>query len=631
MAFYTTPTFFFLDINPLFKMANKKTDKKTTSAAPTKAAEVMPLKWWNNRKIIPVIFIALSFILYGNSLVNGFIKNDTTLITKNNFTKKGFNGITEILTNSTLKGRYGEVAENLETFRGTYRPLSLVFSAVLYEFFYGQPMPFHIWAVVLYGICIAVIYLTLRKIFEKLIGHKNAAIYSLLASLLFLFHPVHTEVVNNVSNTDEILSLIFCMSSLFFGLKYLENKKTINIGASGLFIFFGLLSHENAAVFLFIVPFTLWLVQKNKKKNLKLLLSIGVLLLVFFGIYFFIKKSIVGDPTNSSVFNLLTNPFVKVEGTNWVHYSFGEKTAAIFYALGKYVQLLVFPHPLTSDYNPMYIPILSLGNIKVIGSLLLYFSTFIYVLYSMIKGKKNLIIYGLFFFLVSILFVSNIFFPLGINLSEVLLFQPSLGFCVMVAGLIYKLAKNKENIFKKIIAPVLALIFLLFAVKTIIRNPDFESNKILLNKDIQTSPNSATLHYFIAALKAEDALHTLSSTEKSALATEALGHLNKAIEINPNYIDGYYMMGNVYYMQGLYAKAVEAYEICLSINENYNKALPNLAIALKEAAKANINNKTNIDDAIRMLNKSYQIFNDKEVVDLLEQARFLYDAENNNN
>jgi len=46
----------------------------------------------------------LAFILYANTLSNDFVLDDGIVITENDFTKKGFSGIWEILTTDSFHG-----------------------------------------------------------------------------------------------------------------------------------------------------------------------------------------------------------------------------------------------------------------------------------------------------------------------------------------------------------------------------------------------------------------------------------------------------------------------------------------------------------------------------------------------
>ena len=75
---------------------------------------------------------------------------------------------------------------------------------------------------------------------------------------------------------------------------------------------------------------------------------------------------------------LMNNPFIKLVGENYVPFSGTEKLATIIFILGKYLALLVFPHPLTHDYYPRHIDIMTFSNIFVILSAITYIVCLLY-------------------------------------------------------------------------------------------------------------------------------------------------------------------------------------------------------------------------------------------------------------
>src|SRR5687768_11171400 len=54
--------------------------------------------WWADRRWVSMIIAVVSFLLYSNSLTNGFVLDDSLVITKNSFTTQGVSGIKDIFT-----------------------------------------------------------------------------------------------------------------------------------------------------------------------------------------------------------------------------------------------------------------------------------------------------------------------------------------------------------------------------------------------------------------------------------------------------------------------------------------------------------------------------------------------------
>jgi len=128
---------------------------------------------------------------------------------------------------------------------------------------------------------------------------------------------------------------------------------------------------------------------------------------------------------------LMNNPFLTIENGRWVHLSLGDKMATIVFTLGKYIQLLLFPHPLTHDYYPRHVDLMTWGSWQVILSTILYLGIGILGVIGLLK--KRLWSYGLLYYLITLSVVSNVAFPVGTNMSERFLFMPSVGFCLLLA------------------------------------------------------------------------------------------------------------------------------------------------------------------------------------------------------
>jgi tetratricopeptide (TPR) repeat protein len=440
--------------------------------------------------------------------------------------------------------------------------------------------------------------------------------------MLFAVHPVHTEVVNNIKSNDEILCLLLSLSSLFLAVRYWDTRKNSLAWMSGIALFLACLAKENAVVFLAIIPLTLYYRSQTSKKSnpsaLPLVLGLGVA----FVVYFIIRYSVLGWSLGDTRLDLINNPFIKLEGDTWVHCTTGEKLAMAFWSLGKYLVLLVFPYALSTDYYPRFVEVMTFSNPMALISLLIYLALGFWVVFKLWKGDKKIYVYGMAFYLIALSIVSNLIFPIGTNLAERFLFTPSLGFSVAIVALLLPLLYDQRKGLSQSLFAVSGVVLILFAGRTYVRNFDFESNKVLFEKDIQVSPNSAKIQNGLGALLAEEALKSQDPAQKGNLAQQAMEHLNKAIAIHPTYLEAFYMRGNVYFMSGQYENAIQDYRKCLSINANFNAAYGNYALSLREGARAILASNGDIPTAISYLEESLKLYPDeKETADLLARAR----------
>ena len=60
--------------------------------------------FFTNKKLHLIILFVFGFLLYANTITHDYTQDDAIVITDNDFVKKGFSGIGEILGNDTFLG-----------------------------------------------------------------------------------------------------------------------------------------------------------------------------------------------------------------------------------------------------------------------------------------------------------------------------------------------------------------------------------------------------------------------------------------------------------------------------------------------------------------------------------------------
>ena len=172
-----------------------------------------------------LILFVFAFVLYGNTIFHDYALDDCLMITDNHYTQSGIKGIKDILLFDTCKG-YGDNMLNSTT-GGRYRPLSLVTFALEKEFFGKNSHVEHFNNILLYAITGIFIFVVLSKLLKKLPRPNLFLSVPFITALLFLAHPLHTEVVANIKSRDEILALLFSLITLYLFINYLESSKKI--------------------------------------------------------------------------------------------------------------------------------------------------------------------------------------------------------------------------------------------------------------------------------------------------------------------------------------------------------------------------------------------------------------------
>ncbi|HEY4798410.1 MAG TPA: hypothetical protein VII99_04955, partial [Bacteroidia bacterium] len=402
-----------------------------------------------------------------NTLFNSYALDDAAVLTENNYVQKGLKGIPEILSSELFKGLKDKGAfSNLTEVR--YRPLALVLFAVEYQFFGANPMVSHLINVILFALLIVLLY----ELLHKHLFRKGNTLFPFVVCLLFVVHPIHTEVVANVKSRDEIITFIFLLVSLTSFIKYSEARRTLHLIA-GLFCFFlALLTRETAVTFIAVLPLVLYFFAN---RNLKQSILFSILLLVVFGVYMLMRIKIVGF-SYSSATDVLHSPFLLA--------THSEAFATKVYILYRYLQLLIFPHPLSFEYGYNQIPYLQLASVKFIFSMILMvaLSAFAFISFK----KKPLFSFSIIYFFVTISVGSNFIIDLGTPMAERMLFQPSLAFC-MAASAVYMEIDKRSKLFSN---GIFIVILFLFSCKTYLRNQVWKNNETLVLTDIVSSPNS---------------------------------------------------------------------------------------------------------------------------------------------
>lgn len=624
-------------------MAKRKpsTNKTPASAAPADAGNFVKLYSW-------VVFL-LGVLLYANTLFFDYAVDDAIVIYDNEFTTKGAAGIPALLKYDTFRGFFKvEGKENLVA-GGRYRPLTPIMYALEVQLFApkkrdanGQVVKDkdgdvvfdpneggkrnmvkfigHFVNVLLYGLTAVVLFWLLLKMFSSE-GRLTAAqgyapFVALAATLLFVVHPVHTEVVANVKGRDEMVSLLGSLVALYLSLKaFYEKKPLLHAWAAAVF-FLALLSKENAITFLAIVPLTFFFFTRATGGKIfgqtLPFLAAAVLFLIIRGAV--LGWNLGGDPPRE----LMNNPFLKLAGNQYVDFTAGEKFATIIYTLGKYIQLLLLPHPLSHDYYPRAVDIMHFGDWQVILSVLVYLAVGIYALLRL--PQKDAVSYGILFFLATLSIASNIVFPIGTNMNERFLYMPSVGFALVVAVLLYRISGGWGP-------PKPALLFggaailLLLGVKTFTRNFAWKDNFTLFTTDIKTVPNSAKLRNATGGELIAQSIKAENAARKNGMLNEAVGHLQEAIKIHPGYKNPFLLLGNAYNYLQQYEASIQAYEQALKLDPEYVEAQNNLGITYRDAGRYYGEQKGDLNKALQYLIKAYEMRpNEYETLRLLGVA-----------
>lgn len=532
---------------------------KQASKSQTKAA------FWENLsfdsfKLQALILIFIGFFIYGNSFKNEYALDDGIVIIKNEYVQQGLRGIPKILKTDSYDSFYKQMNAKQQLSGGRYRPLSVVTFAMEEQFFGNGDkespsetvtMVRHMLNVTFYILSVIILLQFLRTYI-----FKENTIIPFLTCLIFLIHPLHTEVVANIKSRDEILSFLFIILTFMKALQYQESKQTKHFVWSLVFYFLALLSKEYAITLLVLLPLLFYVLLKDTfigsiKKTVPFIIVAVVYLLIRF--------SIVGVGSTQENTDVLNNPYMFASST--------EKLATKIEVLNHYLKLMFYPYPLSSDYSYSTIPYTSFTDPKVWFSI--GFTLLLIVLTLYFFKKRNILSFALAFYLLHLFMISNLVMDIGATMGERLVYHSSFGFAFVIAVLFDLLTKKMHPKSKQTALIVFGLLITLPCASIVMeRNDAWTNDKKLFTTDAWTVPNSALVNGNAGKAYVDLSEMEANKSMEKELLGKALLHLHRSVKIHDKYVNGYLNLGVVYFKLNNYVKAEEYWRIAQKIYPN---------------------------------------------------------------
>lgn len=418
-----------------------------------------------------LFILLLSFILYGNTIFNKYALDDEFVIKNNSLVMKGIKGIPEIVTTQYFTGKQATFG---------YRPVTKVVFAIEFEIFGSNPKASHFINILLYALTGFLLF----RLLNKILGKKTGSVFIWIVTVIWLAHPVHTEVVASLKNREELLCMIFSLLTLKFIITYVENKRTLYLISALILFALAFLTKQSAVSFVLLIPFILWYmfvkpepVFLQAKNNFRIIFSVALLAFVAYVSYKLPSLFLPSDEIDLLSFE---NP-LRFEDSKIA------RLALAAYTLLIDLKLMLFPHPLVFYYGQFTIPEVKIYDISVLASLLLHA-----VLTAYIAGyikQKGIFLFGLVFYYLTILPFSNYFIEINGIVGERFLFVPSAGFIVSFVYMIFFFTKNNVstsnfNTLTKSLRIFVYVVLAVFTVKTIARNTSWKDSETLYLNDI---------------------------------------------------------------------------------------------------------------------------------------------------
>lgn len=438
----------------------------------------------------------LAIIAYANTLNHGYNLDDFLL--KNNLPEAGltWEGLREIFTSS-----YNNV---------DYRPISVLSFAVEKHLF-GEAGPevSHRVNVLLFALTSLILFFCLRQL-----PVPHAGLLALLATALFIAHPIHANVVSSIKNRDNLLSLslgLLALTSLLAAMKYRHRNRAVTaltkstlVLASPALVLAATLAKLDAVGFIVILLLAFVVFSPRR-----IWLLYGALIgAVAVKAFIYIRYQVITPMLESEVFDTSVNV---TENTMVQSGELLSKVSAALASVFYYLKFHLVPTGYYYYFGYDMIPVDQLWSWQnIVAAAALVASLFAFIWFF---RRRPGLAFGIGFFYAALLYCLNVYTPVAGIVAPRLAFIASAGFCLVLADVLVAAAPRLGRLLRlrsmdtrRIALAATGLIVLIYLPFTWHRNSAWKDIFTLIDRDIPHLERSfegqriACMNYFDKSL-----------------------------------------------------------------------------------------------------------------------------------
>ncbi len=512
-------------------------------------------------RLYPYLLVALAVVGYVHTPTFDYALDDHMVITDNRFTQQGLRGLGAIFTHDAMAGFYAD--ETRPVVGGRYRPLTLATHAIEYELFGKNPAVSHVVNVVLYAATVLVLFRLLQSLFPESAEAEWVRNVPFLAAALFAAHPVHTEVVANIKGRDDVLSLLLGLVALRAWLRWVDGRATAAAVLAAAAYLASLLSKEST-----LAPaIAWWLRRKTAAESL----ATSVPLVAAAAVYVVLRLALLGVGTATIAPQLMNHPFLDAVGA--------EKPATLLLTWLIYLKLLFVPYPLTHDYYPYHVRLVTFAHPLVIASIVVHAA----LAWALVRGvaRRTIVSFCILWYAAALALYSNVVFDVGTFLNERFLYVASIGFCIAVAWLLATRVRSAA-----VVTAIAVVLVAAGAVRTYARSLAWRDDVTLALTDVATSRGSARAQSSAGWAYLSLADDTHDEARRRELLAQAIDHLTTSIRITDTYYPAIRLLGSALAQTGRYADALHWFETALAMRPANADVLNDVQYVAEHAASA---------------------------------------------
>ena len=529
--------------------------------------------------------VALAVLPYANSLRNGFVLDDIPIVLENPLVRDV--GSVGAIFGSNYWDRGGAVVVGDSTL---YRPLTVFTYAVDYALWKQNPTGFHATNILLHAAVTVMLFLIAVEVLASPVA-------AFVSAAIFAVHPVHTEAVTGIVGRAEVLAALFYLAafvtlrrrSAFDGAAAGASRlRVLAVAAGGASLYLlGLFSKEIAVTLPAVLALDDWLHREELPRDRRAAITVLAMrygaLAVASAVYFGFRQNAVSG--GSSIW------------PGFAGVAADDRILTASRVLLEYVGLFVFPRTLLADYWKTDVLIArSLAEPMVLVSIVLWVALAAFLVRRFRRDPPLVLSIG--WFLITILPVSNLLFPIGVAKAERLLYLPSAGLC-LVAGLAYARAEGVVRV-RGVPRVALAAMLVALTARTIVRNTDWRDSLTLALATLEKSTSPlmndiaagelvkrgelarATEHLREAVRQSPDMrlirVHLGVTLHQQGLLDQAIAEYKEAIRRHPDDAEAHNNLGAVYLDQQREAEAVAEFTEAVRLHPRYADPRMNLGV-----------------------------------------------------
>ena len=447
-----------------------------------------------------------------------------------------------------------------------YLPLTIITYAIEYSLFGLNPVPYHVFNLILHLLNVYLVFIFIQKL-------ANKKEISIIVALVFAIHPMHVESVAWVSERKDVLYSFFFLCSLISYLNYLKKD-----------------FEWKYLIYCFLF-FVLSLLSKPAAVPLPIVL---ILIDYYFSLNIFDKKRIfekIPFLILSLIFGIVAYILQKDTGTIDVSpvYLWYDKFFLVSYSFIFYIIKLIFPFYLSAIY---YFP----NKINGLLPFEYYISPLIILLIILAIYKSGIhrkyLLFGFLFYLITIIMVIQ-FVPFGRAITaDRYSYIPYIGLSFIIGYFFnYLTIKNK---IKNILLIIGTGYILVFSFQTWNRNIIWLNGISLFNDVAEKYPEQPHIWAMLGSV---------NELEKNY--DDAITSYNKSILLEED-SKVIFKCGQVKFLSNRFNEAIADFHHSIKIDSTYSLAYFYLAEAMDRTKQNYQEEIKNYDKAIKF-NKSSSI------------------------